>query len=215
MAEVMRRRRYDASGRRAQAGRNRAAVLDAAERRFLADGYAATTVAAIAAEAGVSVETVYKAFGGKPGLVRTIYERALAGRGAVPAFERSDAMRERERDPRAIMRNWGELAAEVSSGVSPIVQLVRAAAAGDPELAALLAAAGEDRQHRASHHASFLDRRGYLRQGVSAAQAADLIWTATSDELYDLLVNQRGWSPERFGQFVGEFLSAALLPAEH
>ncbi len=55
------------SGRQAQARRTREVILDAAERKFMEGGYAATTVAAIAAEASVSVETVYKAFGGKPG----------------------------------------------------------------------------------------------------------------------------------------------------
>src|SRR5689334_408440 len=105
MSEVKPKRRYDASNRRAQALRNREAILDAAQRQFLEAGYAATTAAAIAAEASVSVETIYKAFGGKPGLVRAIYERALAGPEPSTAFQRSDAMREGETDPREIMRN--------------------------------------------------------------------------------------------------------------
>src|SRR5919199_6081715 len=93
------RRRYDSTGRREQARRTRELLLDTAERQFLAAGYAATTLAAIAREAGVSVETVYKAFGGKSGLVRAIYERGLLGTGRVAAYERSDRMREEERDP--------------------------------------------------------------------------------------------------------------------
>ena len=215
MATVKPKRRYDASGRQAQARRSRQVILDAAERRFLAGGYAATTIAAIAAEAGVSVETIYKAFGGKPGLVRAIYHRGLAGREAVPAFQRSDAMRERETDPRTIMRNWGALASEVSSAVSPIVRLVRAAAASDPDMAALLEANNEVREQRARHHARFLKRRGYLRQGLSLAQATDILWTCTSDELYDLLVTQRGWSLPRFARFLADYLIATLLPPAH
>src|SRR6266508_4163737 len=135
MANVKPKRRYDSSGRQAQARRNRQAILDAAQRQFLEGGYSATTIAAIAREAGVSVETIYKAFGGKPGLVRAIYERGLTGREAVPAFQRADAMRERETDPRTIMRNWGVLTSEVSSMVAPIVRLVRSAAASDPDMA--------------------------------------------------------------------------------
>jgi AcrR family transcriptional regulator len=212
MANVKPRRRYDASGRQAQACRNRQAVLDAAERQFLGGGYAATTIAAIAAEAGVSVETVYKAFGGKPGLVRAVYQRGLAGREPIPAFQRSDAMRERETDPRTIMRKWGELVSELSPVVSPIVQLARAAAASDPDMAALLRAANDDRERRARHHARFLKERGYLRQGVTLAQATDILWTCTSDELYDLLVTQRGWSLPRFARFLGDYLTVALLP---
>jgi AcrR family transcriptional regulator len=212
MTNVKATRRYDATNRRAQALRNREAILEAAQRQFLDGGYASTTIASIATEASVSVETIYKAFGGKPGLVRAIYERGLAGRERVPAFERSDAMREGETDPKAIMHNWGVLTSEVGSVVSPIMQLVRAAAVTDPDMAALLKAANDTREQRARHHADFLEQRGYLREGVTVAEATDVLWTCTSDELHDLLVTQRGWSLPRFARFIGEYLTATLLP---
>ena len=75
-------------------------------------------------------------------------------------------------------------------------------AAGQPDL----------RERRARHHARFLKQRGYLREGVSVAQATDILWTCTSDELYDLLVTQRGWSPPRFARFLADFMINALLP---
>jgi AcrR family transcriptional regulator len=215
MATVKPRRRYDSTGRQAQARRNREAILDAAQRQFLGGGYAATTIAAVAAEAGVSVETIYKAFGGKPGLVRAIYDRGLVGREPVPAYQRADQMRERETDPRTIMRNWAAIATEVSTVVSPIERLVRAAAATDPDMAALLKAHHDTRERRARHHASFLKRRGYLRHGVSLAQATDILWTCTSDELYDLLVTQRGWAPPRYARWLADYMIAALLPPAH
>jgi AcrR family transcriptional regulator len=205
-------RRYDASNRRAQALRNREVILDVAHRQFLDGGYATTTIAAIAAEAGVSVETIYKAFGGKPGLVRAIYERGLSGRQPIPAFQRSDAMRQDTPDPQTIMRNWGVLASEVGSVVSPIVRLVRAAAVTDPDMAALLETANDNREQRARHHARFLKQRGYLREDLTLTEATDILWTATSDEFYDLLVTQRGWSPSRFARFIGDYLTTALLP---
>src|SRR6266516_535934 len=211
MATVKTKRRYDSSGRQAQARRSRETILDTAERQFLEGGYAATTIAAIAGEAGVSVETIYKAFGGKPGLVRAIYQRGLTGREPVPAFQRSDAMRERETDPRTIMRNWGTLTSEVSSAVSPIMRLVRAAAS-DPDIAALLRASNDTREERARHHARFLKQRGYLREGISLVQATDILWTCTSDELYDLLVAQRGWSLPRYARFLADYMIATLLP---
>jgi AcrR family transcriptional regulator len=212
MATVKTKRRYDSSGRQAQARRNRETILDAAQRQFLEGGYATTTIAAIAGEAGVSVETIYKAFGGKPGLVRAIYDRGLVGRQTVPAYQRADEMRERETDPRTIMRNWGRIASEVHSMVSPIERLVRAAAANDPEMAALLQAHNDLREARARHHARFLREHGYLRPGVTLGQATDILWTCTSDELYDLLVVQRGWSLPRFARFLGDYMIAALLP---
>src|SRR3954447_16412519 len=99
---VKRVRAYDASGRQARARRTRDAILDAAQRRFLRDGFASTTVAAIAADVGVSVDTIYKAYGGKPGLVRAIYERGLAGEGPEHAEARSDALQTTERDPQEV-----------------------------------------------------------------------------------------------------------------
>lgn len=81
-------------------------VLEAAGRRFLRDGYAATTVASIADDAGVSVELLYKAFGGKPGLVRGLWDTALAGEGPVHAEIRSDTVAGAEADPTVIIANW-------------------------------------------------------------------------------------------------------------
>ena len=212
MADVKPKRRYDSRGRQAQARRNRETILDAAERQFLDGGYGATTVAAIAAEAGVSVETIYKAFGGKPGLVRAIYERGLTGRGPVPAYQRSDAMRQRERDPETIMRNWSVLTTEVASVVTPIRLLMRSAATTDPEMAALLGASDQERLERMRHHARFLQQRGYLRAGVTLAEATDVLWTCSSVELYELLVLQRGWSTRRFARFVADVMITELLP---
>ena len=68
--------------------------MEAARRRFLHDGFTAPTIAVIAGEASVSVDTIYKTFGGKPGLVRSICEQALEGEGPVPAERRSDGILE-------------------------------------------------------------------------------------------------------------------------
>src|SRR5947199_8202880 len=94
------KRSYDASRRQERARRSRATIIESAERLFLRDGYSATTVAAIAAEAGISADTIYKSFGGKPGLIRAIRARALEGEGPVSAEQRSDALQARESDPR-------------------------------------------------------------------------------------------------------------------
>ena len=210
--DVKARRRYDSSRRREQARRTRELLMDTAQRQFLRVGYAATTVGGIAAEAGVSVETVYKSFGGKSGLVRAIYDRGVLGAGQVAAYERSDEMRERETDPRVIMRQWGVLTTEVASVLTPIRLRMRAAAATDPEMAALLADSDNERLTRMQHHARFLAERGYLRDGVTVARAADVLWTCSSAEFYELLVLNRGWSPAEFARFVADFMIDALLP---
>jgi AcrR family transcriptional regulator len=124
---VKRRRRYDSSNRQADAAARRRAVLASARELFLRDGFAATTVAAVADEAGVSAEAVYKYFGGKSGLVRALYDQAILGEGPVPAEYRSDHLRGCA-DPREVVRGWARLSMEVAPRVAPILLLVRDAA---------------------------------------------------------------------------------------
>jgi AcrR family transcriptional regulator len=204
-------RRYNSTGRRAGALRTRTAILDAAERQFLEDGYGTATIASIAQEAGISVETIYKSFGSKSGLVREIYERGLEGRGDTRAYERSDEMRDRESDPRTIMREWGRLTAEVASVVTPIRILMRHLALTDHEIAAVLATAETERLARMRHHARFLKTRGHLRDGVTVSDATDLLWICSSLEIYELMVMGRGWSTARFARYVGDLMITALI----
>jgi AcrR family transcriptional regulator len=204
-------RRYDSSGRREQAERTRALVLEVAHREFLEQGFATTTVARIAGEAGTSVETVYKAFGGKVGLVRALWERALAGRGAIPAPVRSDALSSTATDPVTVLKGWGRFTTEVSPSGAPVVLLIRAAAATDADMAVLLTEVEDERRRRMRHNARRLKQRGWLRPGMSLSRATDILWTYSSAELYDLLVLRSGWSAHRYGEFVGDALVAALL----
>ncbi len=209
--DVKSTRRYDASRRRSRALRTRTAVLQAAERLFLSDGYAATTIAAVATAAGVSVETIYKAFGGKPGLVRAIRDRALKGEGPVPAEQRSDELQARESDPRELIRGWGALTAEVAPRVAPILLLVRSAATVDPGLAGLRHELDADRLVRMTHNARTLAEAGHLRAGVKLEDAADVLWTCSSPDLYELLVLMRGWPLDRYARFVADAMIAGLL----
>jgi AcrR family transcriptional regulator len=210
-ANVKQKRSYDASRRQEQAGRNRVRIIDVAERLFLRDGYRMTTIAAIAAEADVSADTIYKAFGGKAGLVRAIRARALEGDAAVPAEQRSDGLHEREPDPRKIIRAWGALSAEIAPRASPILLLIRDAAASDLEVRALLEEMDADRLRRMTENARRLRDAGHLRAGITLRQAADVLWTYSSPELYELLVLRRGWSPERYGRFIAEAMISVLL----
>lgn len=175
-------------------------------------GYAAATIAAIAQAADVSVEMIYKAFGGKPGLVRAIWERGLPGAGPAPAYRRSDALRLSASDPREVVAQWGTFTTEVSPRVAPILLLIRTAAEIDPEMAALRAEVLHEQLVRMEHNARHLFERGALRQDVSLEQARDVLLVYSSPELYELLVLRQAWPLERYGRFVAEGISAALLP---
>ena len=212
MGEVKSTRRYDTSRRREQARQTRDAVLHAAREQFLEHGYAATTVARIAERAGTSVETVYKAFGGKSGLVRALWDRGLAGRGPIPAPVRSDQLSSTETDPARVLRGWGRFSTEVAPQLAPIVLLIRDASGTDPEMATLLGEVDNQRRRRMRNNARRLQQRGWLRPGITLGQATDILWTYSSTELYELLVIKSGWPVNRYGAFIGDALIAGLLP---
>jgi AcrR family transcriptional regulator len=204
-------RRYDGSGRRARAQLTRASIVGAARELFLTDGYAPTTVAAVSSQAGVSVETVYKIFGGKAGLARAVCEQALAGSGPVHAEQRSDELQRTETDPRAIVRGWGALAAEVAPRVIPILLLLREAASHDPSIADLVTELDNARLARMTRNAAVLSKSGLMRGGLTKRHAGEILWTYSSPELYELLVSKRGWSIHRYAQFITEAMVTALL----
>jgi AcrR family transcriptional regulator len=208
---VKEKRPYDGSRRRERARLNRDRIIEAAERGFLRDGYGATTISAIALDADVSADTIYKSFGGKAGLVRAIRVKALEGEGPVPAEQRSDAVQTVAPDGRSIIEAWGALTAEVAPKVAPILLLMRAAAAIEPEGRALLEELDTDRMRRMTQNARRLRDAGHLRDGIAVKQAADILFTYSAPELYELLVLRRGWSPKRFGAFVADAMIHALL----
>jgi AcrR family transcriptional regulator len=206
-------RRYDASRRQEQARQNRRIVLDVANRLFVEHGYARTTVAAVAAEAGVSVETVYKAFTNKPGLAKAVFDVAVVGDDEdVPMLQREMVARNAaEPDPRRKLTYYGEHIVQVAPRISPILLVVRDAAATDPGAAELWEQLQAERLTGMTAFATHLDEGGFLREGVTRDEARDVLWTHNSVELWDLLVRQRGWTDERFGTWVGRQLIAALL----
>jgi len=208
------KRPYNSVRRREQARQTREAILETARRLFLTDGFAPTTIAAIAQEARVSVDTIYKTFGGKPGLVRAISQHALAGEQPIPAEARSDALQASEHDPRAIIRGWGKLTTEIAPRVVPILLLVRTAAGADPEMADLQSELNAQRLERMTRNARNLAAANHLREKLTPERAGEIMWTYSSPELYELLVLTRGWPPERYGAFIADAMIAALLPPE-
>ncbi len=203
-------RRYDATARRALSAERRDRVVTQARRRFLSAGFAATTVAEVAADAGVSVESIYKWFGSKAGLLKAIWERSLAGSGPSHAERRSDAGSSAAADGAAIIRNWAALAAEVGALADPVLRLIESAAHVDPEVAQLHDQLEQERALRMEHNAAYLVAGGHLRSDVTPEQARDVLLLYTT--FYTRLVDEAGWTPEQFSAFVERGLTAHLLP---
>ena len=207
------RRRYDSAGRRARALRTREEIAEAARALFERSGYTQTTIADVARAAGVSPETIYKAFGSKGELLRAVVSAAIRGDTESTPLRRRpqiDTIREQP-DPRRQLETYGRLLADANPRLAPLVRVMREAAPGDPEIATALKQLYSDRLDGMAEFAALLAARGALRPGVSRRQARDVLWTLNSPELFELLVVQRAWSARRYGRWVADQLAAALL----
>ncbi|MGB7818950.1 MAG: TetR/AcrR family transcriptional regulator [Ornithinibacter sp.] len=211
MPAPVKTRRYDATTRRAQAESRREAILAAARDLMLRDGYAATTIGSIATAAAVSAETIYKAFAGKPGLVRALYQQALEGAGREPAEQRSNRLRETATG-HELVAGWAELAREVAPHVAPLAILLRDAAVLDPGARSLVEEMEHARLLRMRNNARALRATGDVRPGLSQRDIADTLYAVSSSEMFELLVMRRGWSSKRFARFQRQAIGALLIP---
>ncbi len=207
------KRTYDASGRRDRARRNRMTMLAAGRELFLEHGYANTTIAMVATGAGVAVQTVYKAFDNKAGLVKALVDVAIVGDDEpVPLMERDFVRRNMaEPDPRRKLASYGMHLAGLAPRANPILLLVRDAGGTDPGAAHVWEQMQAERLVGMTHFAQHLRAMRHLRRGVSVTEARDVLWMHNSVEVWDLLVRQRGWTPTRYGRWIGNQLIAALL----
>jgi AcrR family transcriptional regulator len=185
----------------------RAKILDNAARLMFRDGYAATTMQKVAKHAGVDLDLVSKLYSSKYQLVRAMRDRALFESARVSAEKRSDAVQTNESDPRAIFRQWAELAKEVSPRVSPVLLLVRDNAAYDRDMADLQRVMEEERLQRMTENAA-----RFAKFGIEPARARDILWVASGPDLYEMLVVKRGWSIDAYGAFIEQLLVGTLLP---
>ena len=185
-----------------------------ARRRFLADGFASTTVGAIADGADVSVESVYKAFGNKAGLLKAVFDVAAVGDDEpVPLAEREMvAAIKAEPDGREKLRIYCRSYIERAERMVPVNLLARDAAANDAAAAGVLQKLHRERLTGMTEFAQHLRDARVLRKGVTVDEARDVRWTYTSAEVWEMLVMQRGWKPDRFGRWLNQQLTAALLP---
>ena len=212
-SSVKRSRPYDSTHRQAQARQTRAAILEAARTRFLERGYATTTIGDIASAVGVSVETVYKAFANKAGLLKAVFDVAIVGDDApIPFQQREMVARIRaEPDGRKKLEIYGNDYAQRAERAVPVQLLAREAAASDPGARAVLDELNQERLSGMTAFSQHLHESKVLRRGVRAADALDVLWLFTAPETYERLVIERGWTSKRFGRWIAQQLTAALL----
>jgi AcrR family transcriptional regulator len=209
------KRGYDTTRRRAQAEATRRDVLDAAGRLFATRGYAATTIDEIAAEAGVSRETIFKAFGTKRELLRLWVERELAGpEEPVPLQQQAWMQQIRETRQQRTQVEIGVAAVRrIYDRAGEAIDVMGAAAHADPEIAALFDQARRRRRQDVLAVTELLAATGPTRSDLDTEEVVDVVYALTSPELYDLLVRQCGWQPERYEEWMVESLVDLALGA--
>jgi AcrR family transcriptional regulator len=213
------RRKYDSQLRRAQAARTRTRIVEAAHRLFVERGFAGATIPAIATEAGVAVETVYRSANGKAGLLGDAVRAAVAGgaeRADVPVIERPAIRRIiDEPDPVRQLQLYAATQPGIWSRVGPLLRVLDAASTSDTSLIELREQIAAERRHglRAGL-GKMLEQRGVLRPGLTAERAGDIVYTVCGQANYEALVTQCGWTEREYRDWLVETLVAALLPRE-
>jgi AcrR family transcriptional regulator len=210
---VKTRRRYSSAMRAEQAAATRHAVLEAARALFAEHGYAGTSIAAIAARAGVAVDTVYAAAGRKPALLRELVETSLSGTDqAVPAEQRDYVLRLRAApSARQKIEIYAAAVSQIGIRLAPIHRALAEASVSDRDCAALRAEIDARRANNMRLLAADLRATGELRPDLTDDEVADIVWSMNAPEYRALLVGARGWSAERFGTWLADAWTRLLL----
>jgi AcrR family transcriptional regulator len=207
------KRRYDSPRRRQQAAATRREILDAARRLFERDGYAATTMAAIAAEAGVALKTVYVAFATKSGVLRALWNLLLRGdEDDAPVPER-DWYRAVLDEPRAEsqLRLLARNSRIVKQRVGAIFEVIHAAATVDPDIEELWGRIQTEFHGVLRGVVESLDAKRALGAGLDVDRATDILWTISHPSLWQLLVRERRWTPDEYEAWCADTSCAQLL----
>jgi AcrR family transcriptional regulator len=206
--DVKARRSYNGALRKEQAQMTRGRILDAA-RRLLASGtYSSVTMEDIAREAGVSYQTVYGIFGTKQRLAQGLIEIGFPHvTDALKLFDQLDPAA----DPELGLRTSARVSRLIYELCADLLRFMRES--GDPALLERYREREEQRlagmiQHRVPDS---LERSGRLRAGISPSEAVAVIWTLSGPDQYTDLVFQRGWTPSRYEEWLGDALINTLL----
>jgi AcrR family transcriptional regulator len=200
---VKSKRPYDSPRRREQAAATRVEILDAAQRLFERDGYAATTMAAIASDARVALKTVYAAFETKSGVLRTLWNvRLRGGQEGVP-ISQQQMYREvlEEPDPERQLRLNARNSREGKLRIAALADVIRSAAPLDPDIQELWARIETEYHANQRTIIETINDKRALTPDLDVQRATDILWAINHPNTWQLLVRERGWTPEQYEQW--------------
>jgi AcrR family transcriptional regulator len=205
-------RSYDNTGRQAQAERTRRRILDAARDLLVIKGYRATTIAQIARDADVHIDTVYAHVGRKPEILRELIELAISGADRPLAPEERDYVQrmQAEPDPARQLEIYAAAVAAIQARMASLFLALRDAASTEPEAGQVWRQISERRAAYMRRLVAALGDRA-LRPGLGLDEAADIVWATASSEMYTLLADERGWTLERYEDWLVDTWHRLLL----
>ncbi len=209
------KREYDSSRRQAQASETRRTILTAASKLFIERGYAGATADAIASEAGVSLQTIYAIFKNKRKILISLMNVSSPDgtEDRLPMPERAVAQAvSQEPDQRRQLQMFAEVVAYNLDQVAVISKIMVDAAKTEGEIDRILQKLNKQRLEHMRLALQQVAANGPFREAMNLANALDTVWTLTSPEVFLLLTQDRGWSKEKYAEWLAELLIRALLP---
>jgi len=208
------KRRYNSTRRQAQARETRRQIVEAARKLFTERGYTGATIQEVAKEAGVAPETIYAVFENKRAILAHLIDISVGGDDQpVPLLQRPGPQAVfQEQDSRRQLRLFARDISVILERVAPIFEMMRLAAKTEPDIADLLQNLLSQRLHNMAAFVQNLSEHGPLREGLVDAEAAEIVWTLTSPEVFRLLTVDRGWSREQYIRWLADTLTRLLLP---
>jgi AcrR family transcriptional regulator len=207
------RRGYVSAARTERAQNTRKRVIEAATRLFVQQGYATTTMRAIAAEARVSVPTVELLFGTKAQLLHVVIDVAIAGDDEpVPVLGRAWAAdAESSRDVEDFLSVVARVVSEAQTRSAGVMLAAYEAAASDPDIQLLILDRESQRERTTSWIVDGVVERAGLRSGLDRAGAIDTVWLLMDPVVFSRLTRHRGWSPDRYASWFAQSVAQLLV----
>src|SRR5437667_8862632 len=203
----IKKRPYKSLVRQRQAGDTRRRIVEATRQLLASEGYAGMTIEAIAQRGEVSAQRVYAIFKSKTGILTEVLDQSTFG------ADYEDAVRQAmsASDPEMLLRFAARIARQVHDAQSATFDLLRGASVVAPELAKLEQQRERLRYERQESMIISAPAAGRLRPGLDHGTARDIFWMFTGRDVYRMLVRERGWSSQKYQDWLADTLVHSLL----
>ena len=202
-----RKRTYKSVTRERQATETRRRIIAAADRLLRIKGFSGMTIDAVAKRAQVSVPTVYAVFQSKTGILTALLDQSMFG----PDYDDVVRYARSATDAETRLRRAAAVSRQIRGTQSAVFDLMRGAGVVAPELAKLEQEREDLRYEKEEGMITFLRDAGALRPGLSHKTARDIFWMLTGGDVYRMVVRERGWSPQKYQNWLANALVRSLL----